>query len=145
MKTFIGIDLGSTTTKAVVLDEDKNVLGRGITNSRSNYDIAANVAKEEALLTTRFTLLARSLTKAGILGDRRGAFLDRLESDFRLEQFLNMLMNGIVYRPPGTRHWWSRVWLQSPHSSPQAANRFNRVSCHCSSHHVEPSSAACHW
>ena len=91
MKTFIGIDLGSTTTKAVVLDEDKNVLGRGITNSRSNYDIAANVAKEEALLTTRFTLLARSLTKAGILGDRRGAFLDRLESDFRLEQFLEQL------------------------------------------------------
>ena len=41
MKTFIGIDLGSTTTKAVVMDEARNVLGRGITNSRSNYDTAA--------------------------------------------------------------------------------------------------------
>ncbi|MBU6473656.1 MAG: hypothetical protein KGQ94_13460, partial [Alphaproteobacteria bacterium] len=41
MRCFIGIDLGSTTTKAVVIDEDRNVLGRGITNSRSNYDTAA--------------------------------------------------------------------------------------------------------
>ena len=48
MKTFIGIDLGSTTTKAVVIDDQRNVLGRGITNSRSNYDTAAAIAKQEA-------------------------------------------------------------------------------------------------
>ena len=41
MNTFIGIDLGSTTTKAVLLDEDGEILGRGITNSRSNYHLAA--------------------------------------------------------------------------------------------------------
>ena len=40
MRTFIGIDLGSTTTKAVLMDENGAVLGRGITNSRSNYDTA---------------------------------------------------------------------------------------------------------
>ncbi len=34
MKTFVGIDLGSTTTKAVLLDEDRKVIGHGITNSR---------------------------------------------------------------------------------------------------------------
>jgi benzoyl-CoA reductase subunit A len=45
MKCYIGIDLGSTTTKAVVLDEDQQVLGRGITNSRSNYDVACNIAR----------------------------------------------------------------------------------------------------
>ena len=45
MRCFIGIDLGSTTTKAVVIDEQQNVLGRGITNSRSNYDTAAAVAQ----------------------------------------------------------------------------------------------------
>ena len=44
MKTFVGIDLGSTTTKAVLLDENSHVLGRGITNSRSNYGTAARVA-----------------------------------------------------------------------------------------------------
>ena len=36
MRCFIGIDLGSTTTKSVVIDEERNILGRGITNSRSN-------------------------------------------------------------------------------------------------------------
>ena len=50
MRCFIGIDLGSTTTKAVVIDENQNVLGRGITNSRSNYDTAATIAKQEALV-----------------------------------------------------------------------------------------------
>jgi benzoyl-CoA reductase subunit A len=44
MRCFIGIDLGSTTTKAVVIDEHQNILGRGITNSRSNYDTAAAVS-----------------------------------------------------------------------------------------------------
>jgi len=46
MRCFIGIDLGSTTTKAVVMDEHRNVLGRGITNSRSNYDTAAAIATD---------------------------------------------------------------------------------------------------
>ena len=45
MRCFIGIDLGSTTTKAVVIDENQNIIGRGITNSRSNYDTAAAIAK----------------------------------------------------------------------------------------------------
>ena len=54
MRCFIGIDLGSTTTKAVVIDEDRNILGRGITNSRSNYDTAAAMPAEEA---ARFCLI----------------------------------------------------------------------------------------
>ena len=54
MHCFIGIDLGSTTTKAVVMDDRRNVLGRGITNSRSNYDTAATIAKQEALVNARF-------------------------------------------------------------------------------------------
>jgi N-acetylglucosamine kinase-like BadF-type ATPase len=33
MRVFVGIDLGSTTTKAVILDENDAVVGRGITNS----------------------------------------------------------------------------------------------------------------
>ena len=49
MRCFIGIDLGSTTTKAVVMNERREVLGRGITNSRSNYDTAATVAKKRWL------------------------------------------------------------------------------------------------
>ena len=91
MRTFIGIDLGSTTTKAVVLDENLDVLGRGITNSRANYDTACKVAKYEALLAARFTLLQRSLTGLGAGEARLGAFLDSLERSFRLGQFIEQL------------------------------------------------------
>ena len=52
MKYTVGIDLGSTTTKAVVLGESGDVLGRGITNSRSNYDTACQIALGSELAPT---------------------------------------------------------------------------------------------
>ena len=91
MKTFIGIDLGSTTTKAVVIDENRNVLGRGITNSRSNYDTAAAIAKQEALVAARFRLFRDALGASGALNGALEGFLGQLERDFRLEQFLEQL------------------------------------------------------
>jgi benzoyl-CoA reductase subunit A len=91
MKTFIGIDLGSTTTKAVVMDEARNVLGRGITNSRSNYDTAAAIAKQEALVAARFHLFREALGASGALNGALEGFLGQLERDFRLEQFLEQL------------------------------------------------------
>jgi len=91
MQTFVGIDLGSTTTKAVILDENRDVLGRGITNSRSNYETAARVASEEARVDGRFTLFRRALTEGGALRGHVGDFMDALERSFRLEQFLEQL------------------------------------------------------
>jgi benzoyl-CoA reductase subunit A len=91
MKIFIGIDLGSTTTKAVVIDEQQNVLGRGITNSRSNYDTAAKIAKQEALVNARFQLFRLSLSKTKVLNGGLESFIAQLERDFRLEQFLVQL------------------------------------------------------
>ncbi|HZM34502.1 MAG TPA: benzoyl-CoA reductase subunit A [Burkholderiales bacterium] len=91
MKTFIGIDLGSTTTKAVVMDDRRSVLGRGITNSRSNYDTAATIAKQEALVAARFFLFRNELGKSGALNGGLEAFLGQLERDFRLEQYLEQL------------------------------------------------------
>jgi benzoyl-CoA reductase subunit A len=76
MEVYVGIDLGSTTTKAVVLDGDGNVIGRGITNSRSNYDIAAQIVREEAFVRTRFSLL--------------GSHPD-LELNFKMQQYLGQL------------------------------------------------------
>ena len=90
MKTFVGIDLGSTTTKAVLLDENSQVIGRGITNSRSNYATAARVASEEARIDGRFTLFRRALGE-GSLGGHLDDFLAALERAFRLEQFLEQL------------------------------------------------------
>ena len=90
MRCFIGIDLGSTTTKAVLLDEEQNMLGRGITNSRSNYETATMVAKEEALINTRLTLFRRALDQSNAAVDF-DALLERVGQGFRLEQFLEQL------------------------------------------------------
>ena len=101
MRTFVGIDLGSTTTKAVVLDEGGAVLGRGITNSRSNYDLAAEVARTEAFVSARFSLL-----RAGVERAAGAAVLARLLRAFRLEQTLVQ---------------WSRLrqWIEA--TAPRAA------------------------
>lgn len=91
MKTFVGIDLGSTTTKAILLDEAGEVIGRGITNSRSNYDTACNIAKQEAQIDARFTLFRREFGAEGGGDKDIEIFLGDLERSFRLEQFLEQL------------------------------------------------------
>ncbi len=91
MRCFIGIDLGSTTTKAVVIDENQNILGRGITNSRSNYDTAAAIAKQEALVNSRFHLFREKLGSTQALNGALDAFIAQLERDFRSEQYLEQL------------------------------------------------------
>ena len=63
MKCFVGIDLGSTTTKAIYIDENENILGRGIINSRSNYNLACQIAEERALNDARFAILEKKLTE----------------------------------------------------------------------------------
>ncbi|NQV57328.1 MAG: benzoyl-CoA reductase subunit A [Rhodospirillales bacterium] len=91
MKCYIGIDLGSTTTKAVLMDEGMEILGQGITNSRSNYDTAAAVSKQEAIIGARFTLAHRALKEHGAVDSSTDKFLDDLERLFRMEQYLEQL------------------------------------------------------
>ena len=82
----VGTDLGSTTTKSVILDGNGDVLGRGITNSRSDYDRAAKVSRSEAFITARFNLLKREVEQAA-----GPEVLQRLLEAFRLEQTLAQL------------------------------------------------------
>ncbi|MBP1605004.1 MAG: hypothetical protein H6Q08_378 [Acidobacteria bacterium] len=91
MRYTVGIDLGSTTTKAVVLGDDGTILGRGITNSRSNYDVACQVALGEALINARFSLIDGELARSGLAADLRARQLARLERAFRAEQYRSQL------------------------------------------------------
>jgi len=91
MRCYIGIDLGSTTTKAVLLDENCDRLGVGITNSRSNYATAAAVAKQEAVISARMTLFRRELKGNNMPIASDDEFMSRVELYFRLEQFLEQL------------------------------------------------------
>lgn len=63
MKVYLGIDLGSTTSKAVIVDASGHIIGRGITNTRSDYAVAARIAQTEAEFNSRFTLLKREVRK----------------------------------------------------------------------------------
>jgi len=86
MSCVVGIDLGSTTTKALILDENQNILGRGITNSRSNYDLAAAVARTEAFITARFGMVHEKAEQLGVAGD-----VGWLRRAFVMEQMLHQL------------------------------------------------------
>ncbi len=92
MRVCVGVDLGSTTTKAILIDEDGQIVGKGITNSRSNYEVASAVARDEAVTSARFNLLARKLD--GLTGDGASdirALGDKLLAAFRLELYLDEL------------------------------------------------------
>ncbi len=113
MRYVIGIDLGSTTTKAVVFAEDGRVLGRGITNTRSNYDVACGVARTEALITGRFAVfqdLLRSRLEsnaAAAAGESPDSLLPGIRDTFRLVQYLSQLevLREEIAKAAGTGHW----------------------------------------
>jgi benzoyl-CoA reductase subunit A len=91
LRYCVGIDLGSTTTKAVILSDQGEILGRGITNSRSNYEVACQVALGEALNTARFRLVAAELPERGSEAESRAEALGMLERHFRKHQYLGQL------------------------------------------------------
>lgn len=44
MKCFAGIDIGSATTKAVIINENKEIIGYALNNSGANFENAADLA-----------------------------------------------------------------------------------------------------
>ncbi len=85
MRAVCGIDLGSTTTKALLLDESGAVAGRGITNTRSNYFVATAVARAEALLDVRLGRLRAALATGGA-GEVAEAGAAALQEEVRFRQ-----------------------------------------------------------
>jgi benzoyl-CoA reductase subunit A len=88
MKVFLGIDLGSTTSKAVFIDEKGTIIGRGITNTRSNYEVAADIARMEAEFNSRFFLLHQELKTKGNGKNSWDKILPPLKNRFNYLQFL---------------------------------------------------------
>jgi benzoyl-CoA reductase subunit A len=84
MSNYLGVDLGSTTTKAVLIDERGQVAGFGLTNTRSNYDVAAQVARAEALADAQLSRLEHELVARRI--ERPLEVLAELRRAVRLEQ-----------------------------------------------------------
>ncbi|MEW6467644.1 MAG: BadF/BadG/BcrA/BcrD ATPase family protein [Bacteroidota bacterium] len=86
-KYYLGVDLGSTTSKAVIINEQDEIIGRGITNTRANYSVAADIARDEAVYNARFSVLKRNLEKEMRVKPEYRKYVTDLESVFQYEQF----------------------------------------------------------
>src|ERR1039458_2289716 len=91
VEVLLGIDLGSTTTKAIALDRPGRVIGRGITNTRSNYEVASQIVREEALVQSRFELLRHAMAANAELSGIESKFIGSLVRNFRQRQHLEQL------------------------------------------------------
>ncbi len=91
VEILLGIDLGSTTTKAIALDRTGRILGRGITNTRSNYEVASQIVREEALVQSRFELVRHALEADPELLGSENRFIGSLVRNFRQQQHLEQL------------------------------------------------------
>lgn len=86
-KYYLGIDLGSTTSKAVIINEKDEIVGRGITNTRANYKVAADIAREEAIYDARFNLLAKRIGQEADLKPEFKRYLSDIRAVFQYRQF----------------------------------------------------------
>lgn len=86
-KYYLGIDLGSTTSKSVIINEKDEIVGRGITNTRANYKIAADIAREEAIYDARFTLLEEKIGESQGKRPELKKYMEDLKNVFKYGQF----------------------------------------------------------
>ncbi|MEI6576277.1 MAG: BadF/BadG/BcrA/BcrD ATPase family protein [Bacteroidota bacterium] len=101
-KYYLGIDLGSTTSKAIIIDDNDNIIGRGITNTRANYTVATEIARLEAIYNARFSLLKSKLGDEITSKPEYKRYIQDLESVFQYLQFkrrldrLNVQFNDMI-------------------------------------------------
>lgn len=86
-KYYLGIDLGSTTSKAVIINENDEIVGRGITNTRANYKVAADIAREEAIYDARFTLLSNKIKLDMESKPEFKKYMEDIRTVFQYQQF----------------------------------------------------------
>lgn len=98
-KYYLGIDLGSTTSKAVIINENDEIIGRGITNTRANYKVAADIAREEATYDARFYLLTQKLEAHINSKPEFKKYMQDIRSVFQYQQFkrrMDSLQNTLL-------------------------------------------------
>lgn len=86
-KYYLGVDLGSTTSKAIIVNQDDEIVGRGITNTRANYEVAAEIARLEAIYNARFELLRRAMRSEIAMYPEFARYIADLEEAFQYLQF----------------------------------------------------------
>ncbi len=109
-KYYLGIDLGSTTSKAVIINESDEIVGRGITNTRANYKVAADIAREEAIYDARFNLLSKRIQQDMELRPEFKKYMADIRAVFQYQQFKrrmdsleDMMRKTVAAFPPENR------------------------------------------
>jgi len=90
-KYYLGVDLGSTTSKAIIINEYDEIIGRGITNTRANYSVATEISQIEAVYNARFSLLKMKLKTELASNPDLKNYLTYLESVFAFLLFKKRL------------------------------------------------------
>ncbi|MEE9449031.1 MAG: BadF/BadG/BcrA/BcrD ATPase family protein, partial [Ignavibacteriaceae bacterium] len=90
-KYYLGVDLGSTTSKAIIINENDEIIGRGITNTRANYRVAADIARLEATFDARFNLLKRKLDNEIKAQPENLLYIEDMKAVFQYLQFKERL------------------------------------------------------
>jgi (R)-2-hydroxyacyl-CoA dehydratese activating ATPase len=78
---FVGIDLGASRTKVAVLDADKQLIGRSVKKSGTDYLRTADVCFDEALKQARLTPKEITATVATGYGRRNVSFADDAKTE----------------------------------------------------------------
>lgn len=92
-KYYLGVDLGSTTSKAVIIDDQDKIIGRGITNTRANYKVAADIARLEATFDARFNILESKLDLEIKKNLETKKYIEDLKAVFKFLQFQKRLQS----------------------------------------------------
>lgn len=73
-RLFVGLDIGSSMTKAVIIDQKLNILGQGVVFSGADFQAAVKKALRKAQGTAGLTTLDGSITVATGYGRRSVSF-----------------------------------------------------------------------
>ena len=98
-KYYLGVDLGSTTSKAVIINDKDEIVGRGITNTRANYKVAADIARLEATFDARFNILENKLRDEIKTSPQNKKYIEDVKAVFKFLQFqkrLNSLHSQLI-------------------------------------------------
>lgn len=86
MTYYMGIDLGSTTCKALVIDADQRIHGVGLTNTRSDYLVAVKIAELDAKIDARLNMLHDLIKSDHLLNEKENSIFKSLFRSFKSHQ-----------------------------------------------------------
>jgi len=81
MNYFVGIDVGASTTKAIIIDRKKEILGHSVNNSGADFKAAAERAFRESQKNVQKRISNRYVVFATGYGRRNVPFADKTKTE----------------------------------------------------------------